>query len=337
MTALAIGTEKGGFLWRNGELTGPLFKGWKVSAWGRAPDGQYLAGLASNWFGASVHRSPDLETWEQVENGPSYEEGRKLNQIWTFCTSDSKVWAGVDEAGLFVSADSGLSWDPVPAFNEHSSRGSWSPGAGGLCAHHVLVDGDRIWVAASAVGVFRSDDGGQTFGRYDEGVPPGVTPDEDDVEEFGYCVHALAADPSRADLIWRQDHKGVFRTSDAGAHWEQIEKGLPANFGFVMVRDASSGALFTVPLEADVNRLPVDGDLAAYRSFDDGDSWERAGSGWPEGPHFTGVLRKSAATDGNGGVWLGTTGGDVYETTDAGDTWRALPFSVPRILSMAVL
>jgi photosystem II stability/assembly factor-like uncharacterized protein len=185
--------------------------------------------------------------------------------------------------------------------------------------------------------VFRSDDGGKTFGRFDEGVTPTVSPDKDEVGDLGYCVHAVVADPERSDVIWRQDHKGVYRTTDGGAHWEEIEKGLPANFGFVMVHEGSTGALFTVPLEADVNRLPVDGDLAAFRSFDGGDTWERSGSGWPSGPQYTGVLRKSATTDGNGGVWFGTTGGDVYESTDVGDTWRALPFSVPRILSVAAL
>lgn len=337
---LAIGTEKGGYLLvRNGEwsVRGPMFSGWKVSAFGQSADGTFLAALASNWFGASIHRSRDLEHWDQVEAGPSYNEesGRKLKQIWKFHTTGERTYAGVDEAGLFYSDDQGVGWSAVSALNDHPTRHGWFPGFGGLCAHQVLTDSDRLWVAISAVGVFRSDDGGKSFGRFDVGVEPTVTPNEDGTGEKGWCVHGLVADPSNPDRIWRQDHRGVYRTDDGGDNWERIENGLPSRFGFAIGRDHPSKTLFVVPLESDENRLPLDGRFAAYRSTDDGDSWEKAGSGWPEAKQFTGVLRNAIALDQEGGVALGTTAGRVYITDDIGDTWRELPFTFPRILAVA--
>lgn len=346
MRTLAIGTDKGGYLLRGTEgaweVTGPLFPGWKVTAFGRAPDGTYLAALASNWFGASVHRSSDLEEWEQVAAGPAHPEGsdRKLNQIWVFSTHQGWVYAGVDDAGLFRSEDNGLSWEPVEALNEHPTRKSWFPGAGGMCAHSILHDSDRVWVGISAVGVFRSDDGGATFERHDQGVKPTVTPEDfesGEVSQNGWCVHGLVADPDQPDHIWRQDHRGVYRTSDGGENWEQIEEGLPAGFGFAIGRDHSSKSLFVVPLQADENRLPVGGKLAAYRSRDGGDRWERSGTGWPEAPQFTGVLRKAISLDQQGGVAFGTTGGTIYSSSDAGDRWEALPFAFPRVFAVADL
>ena len=314
-----------------------MFPGWKVPAFGRTPDGTYLAGLGSNWFGAAVHRSDDLEKWDQVEQGPSYpaELGRKLTQIWTFHTSGEKIFAGVDQAGLFVSDDQGLSWEPVPGLNEHESRPTWEPGFGGLCAHHILTDGDRIWVGISAVGVFRSDNGGKTFGRFDDGVTPVGTPDEEGNGANSWCVHGLVADPENPDSIWRQDHQGVYRTTDGGGSWTRIEAGLPASFGFPIRRHHASGTLFVIPLLADENRLPAGGHLAAYRSTNDGASWSVAGTGWPEAEQFTGVLRNAMDVDEDGTVAFGTTGGQVYVSDDVGDSWQQLPFSFPRILTLA--
>lgn len=325
---VAIGTEKGAYLLGDdGSVEGPLFAGWKVTAWGRH-EGRTYAALASNWFGASIHRSDDLATWAQVDDGPEYPEGRSLEQIWTIRTVGDRMLAGVAEAGLFSSTD-GDHWSPIESFNEYPGRDEWSPGLGGLATHHILSDGPTIWLGVSAVGVFRSDDGGAGFSRKDDGVTP--------VVEDGHCVHGLALDPARHGLLWRQDHSGVYRTEDGGDHWERCENGLPANFGFPMVRDHASGRLFVVPLESDGNRLPVDGRFAAYRSDDDGDTWERSGIGWADAPQYTTVLRNAATGNGDGTIVLGTTGGSIWRTDDAGDHWWSLPHVFPRILAVELL
>lgn len=336
MTTIAVGTEKGGFIIDDDRLQEHILPGWKVTAFGKAPDGTYLLGVASNWFGAAVHRSKDLSTWEQTETGPSWPEGsdRKLNQIWFFTNVDGVFYCGVDDAGLFTSQDGGITWDPVESLNEHPSRTSWVPGAGGMCAHRLLAAGEQLWLGISAVGVFRSDDGGRTFQRKDEGVVPVVTPEEGG--ENGWCVHGLAPDPASPNRIWRQDHSGVYRTESSGDQWERIENGLPSGFGFPIVRDANTGALFVVPLEAATNRLPVEGRFAAYRTTDGGDSWHVAGKGWPDAETYAGVLRGAMTADGDGGVYIGNTSGNVWLTNDAGESWRALPFSFPRINSVAV-
>lgn len=333
-TTLGIGSEKGGFLLRREgggwTVEGPLFPGWRVTAFGSTVGG-HLAAVGSNWFGPAIHRSSDLSTWSQVI-GPEHQPGRSLEQIWTFTEADGRIYTGVAEAGVFVSEDGGDSWQPLDALNRFPGHESWSPGLGGLAAHRILVSGDTLWVGISAVGVFRSTDGGGTFVRCDTGVSTVVEEVPD-----GFCVHGLAQDPDHPDLIWRQDHSGVYRTEDGGDRWARIENGLPSSFGFAMVRDGASGHLFVVPLESDGNRLPANGRFCAYRSRDGGESWEVAGSGWPEMATYTAVLRGAAATDGAGGVFLGTTGGTVWATEDAGDHWEPLPFSFPRINAVTVL
>ncbi len=330
---LGVGTEKGGFILRHGgdgwSVSGPLFTGWKVTAWGRTPSGGYLCALGSNWFGASIHRSSDLVEWEQVESGPDHH--RELEQFWTFHTAGSRIYTGVAKAGVFSSDDEGLTWSPMADLNHYPGSDDWTPGLGGLAAHRIVTSGDRLWIAISAVGVFRSD-GGELV-RADAGVTPAV--DETEPGGPGYCVHSIVA--ASPDRLWRQDHSGVYRTDDGGDQWDRIESGLPSSFGFPIVRDRASGRIFVVPLQSDENRLPVEGRFAAYLSDDDGDSWRIAGSGWPDEPTFTAVLRGAADADGEGSIYLGTTGGNVWATHDAGDHWYALPFTGPRILSVKVL
>jgi photosystem II stability/assembly factor-like uncharacterized protein len=339
MSVLAIGSEKGGYLLRDqGEgwdVTGPVFPGWKVTSFTTTPGNAYLAALGSNWFGVSIHRSEDLESWEPVASGPELPEGRELEQVWAFAAEGGRLFAGVAQAGLFTSDDDGTSWQPVDALNRYPGNESWQPGFGGLAAHHVLTADDRIWVGISAVGVFRSDDGGETFRRCDQGISWVVGESDDDPDQ-GFCVHGLVADPADPDRIWRQDHSGVYRTFDGGDSWERIEEGLPSRFGFPIGRHHASGRLFVVPLQADENRVPVDGRFGVHASDDDGASWHVAGTGWPEGATFTAVLRRSMAIDGDR-VVVGTTGGAVWVSDDAGETWDVLPHSFPRILSVDLL
>ncbi|HKZ29593.1 MAG TPA: exo-alpha-sialidase [Acidimicrobiia bacterium] len=343
---VAVGTEKGAYLLRSDgargdwDLEGPLFKGWKVTTFGEAGDGTYLFATGSNWFGAALHRSSDLKEWTQIVDGPTWPEGgdRKLTQIWTLTRAGDTLYAGVDEAGLFRSEDHGDTWQPVDELNEHPTRSAWQPGLGGLAAHRVVVDEgdpDRIWVAISAVGVFRSDDGGASWVAKNRGVQRTV--DAEDFEDIGYCVHCIVQDPTDVNRLYRQEHRGVFRTDDGGDTWERIEEGLPAGFGFPISLDQVTGRLFVVPLESDENRLPVEGAFRVYRSDNRGDSWHISGAGHPDAATFTAVLRGAMDADQQKGIYLGTTAGKVIATADAGEAWTTLPWTLPRILSVRVL
>jgi photosystem II stability/assembly factor-like uncharacterized protein len=344
---LGIGTMKGAWFARSDDrvswqVDGPYLKGWEVTSFGQAPGGDYLLGTGSSWYGAAIHRSPDLTDWGQIVASPSYEgsEDRKLARIWTIATSGDRLYAGVADAGLFTSDDDATTWHPVPALNDHPTRSAWQPGLGGLALHRVLChpsDPDRVWVAISAVGVFATEDGGATWELRNTGVTSAGPTEEHDV---GYCVHCITADPDDPDTIWRQDHKGVYRTSDGGRSWEKIQNGIPgAGFGFPVARDRASGRLFLVPLESDEYRMPVDGNLRVYRSEDRGDSWHASGTGLPHEPTYSGVLRGAMDVDGGepGGIYFGTTTGDVWASIDTGDSWFRLPGNYPRITSIKVL
>jgi hypothetical protein len=369
MTVVAIiGTEKGAFVARaradrrNWEIEGPFFKGWKVTASGRSPSGRYFLATASQVYGAAIHTGTDLKSWRQIESGPAYppptesdakaaaaadpsEEWierariRKLNQIWTIRCGPTRHYAGVDTAGLFSSQDDGETWQPVCALNDHPTRPSWFPGAGGLCAHSVLVDEgrpDSIWCGMSAVGVWRSDDSGQSWFAKNEGVRRIVA--DQGPQEIGYCVHGLAQDPADANTIFRQDHTGMYRTRDGGDRWERIENGLVSQFGFPIAIDPHTRALFAFPLESDEYRVPVEGKFRVYRSPDAGDSWEPLGRGLPESRSYASVLRGAMTVDGldPAGVYVGSTSGDVFASADAGDSWQTLPCRLPRVLSVKV-
>ncbi len=338
-----IGTVKGGFVLRSGparktwRIEGPIFKGWKVTAAARDPNGRYLVATASVVYGAAIHLGKDLKKWRQVEDGPRYPDGgdRKLTKIWRITVGSKAIYAGVDEAGLFRSADHGTSWEPMSGLNDHPTRAKWSPGAGGLCAHAVLEDPknpDRLWCGISAVGVFRSDDGGRTWNSKNDGVPV-VIPDKD-FKEIGFCVHALVQDPDDAGTIFRQDHAGMFRTRDGGDSWERIEKGLPSRFGFPVVMDPATRALFAFPQESDEYRIACGGRFRVYRSRNGGKSWEPVTRGLPQAHVYAGVLRSAMAVDSLDpcGVYVGSTSGSFHWSADRGNTWKTLPASFPRIL-----
>jgi len=334
-----VGTEKGAFVARSDDkrswsVGGPLFKGWKATCAARGPDGRFWMGTASRVYGAALQVSEDLKEWRQVENGPAYPEGgkRTLNQVWTIVPAGERLYAGVDEAGLFQSDDGGESWQPVDSLNEHASRDAWFPGAGGLCAHVVLPQGDRLWVGISAVGAWRSDDQGATWQARNSGVRQVI--EDESFKDIGFCIHGLAPDPDERDTLYRQDHTGMYKTTDAGDTWERAMEGLPSWFGFPVVFEPRTRSVLCFPMESDEYRMPVEGRFRVYRSRDRAASWEELAEGLPAQPTYAGVLRGAMAVDGEGGVYVGSTGGAVYASADAGDTWRPLPCTLPRVLSV---
>ena len=340
---LLIGTEKGAFRCSSDgarsswTVEGPLFKGWKVTASARSASGRYLVATASQVYGPAIHTSADLRAWTQVEHGPAFSEesGHTFQQVWTFATGHDRLFAGVDEAALFVSRDDGESWQPVPALNDHPTRPAWFPGAGGLCAHTVLVDPrrpERLWCGISAVGLWRSDDDGATWHPKNHGIRCVI--EDEHHADIGYCVHKVVADPDDADTIWRQDHTGMYRSHDGGDSWERTEEGLPSWFGFPLVLDPATKHLFSFPMESDEYRLPMEGRFAIYRSRDGAATWQAMTSGLPTEPTFAGVLRGAMAVDGRspGGIYAGTTSGKLFASNDGGESWRALPCTLPRIL-----
>jgi hypothetical protein len=269
-------------------------------------------------------------------------EPEKLNKVWHILpgreSEPGVLYAGAQPATLFISTDRGESWTLNEGLYDHPQRGSWNPGAGGLCLHTILLDPKnpkRMFVAISAAGCYRSDDGGGTWAPYNKNVRADFNPDR--FPEFGQCVHKMAFHPSRPELIYQQNHCGVYRSDNAGEDWLDIGDGrLPSRFGFpIVVHPHDPLTVYVVLEQSDEYRMSVDGKFAVWRSRDAGESWQRLTAGLPENAHLV-VLRDAMATDTleDAGLYVGTDTGQLFYSRDAGDTWELLADYLPPILSV---
>ncbi len=315
------------------------------------------ASQSSGWFGQVVQRSDDGgSTWNPVGNKFGYEgepgthlfyDGTprpfEFKRVWHFepSTADvDTVYAGVEDASLFRSTNGGQDWEELPALRQHRTAPEWQPGAGGMCLHTILLDPsnpDRIFTAISAAGAFRSDDAGASWNPINQGLRSEGIPDPK--AEVGHCVHRLALHPSRPDTLFMQKHWDVMRTDDAGESWREISGNLPTDFGFVIdVHAHEPDTVYVVPITSDSHHFPVDGQLKVWRSRTGGDEWEPLTAGLPQSDCYVDVLRDAMAVDSldSCGIYFGTTGGQVYGSNDAGDTWTTIVRDLPAVLSVEV-
>jgi photosystem II stability/assembly factor-like uncharacterized protein len=360
-----VGTRKGAFILtsdgqrRQWDVAGPHFGGWEiyhVNGSPAAPDRLY-ASQTSGWFGQVLQRSEDGgRTWEAVGNEFAYDGVPGTHQWydgtphpWEFArvwhlepslTDPDTIYAGVEDAALFRSADGGLTWQELSGLREHGSGPNWQPGAGGMCLHTILLDptdASRMFVAISAAGVFRTDDAGKTWQAANRGLVSEAIPDPD--AEVGHCVHRLAMHPSRPDVLFMQKHWDVMRSDDGAGSWHEVSGNLPTDFGFAIdVHAHEPDTIYVVPIHSDSEHYPPEGKLRVYRSRTGGNEWEPLTDGLPQANCYVNVLRDAMAVDALDpcGVYFGTTGGQVYASADAGDSWTPIVRDLPAVLSVEV-
>jgi photosystem II stability/assembly factor-like uncharacterized protein len=358
-----VGTRKGAFVLSSDakrerwEIAGPHFAGWEIYHVKGSPaaPARLYASQSSGWFGQLIQRSDDGGvTWEPVGNRFDYDGVPGTHQWydgtphpWEFArvwhlepslTDPDTVYAGVEDAALFRSADGGRTWQELSGLRGHKSGASWQPGAGGMCLHTIILDpsdSERIFVAISAAGAFRSDDAGATWRPINRGLKSEGLPDPDAV--VGHCVHRIAMHPSRPSVLFMQKHWDVMRSDDAGGSWQEISGNLPTDFGFPIELHAHEpDTVYVVPIKSDSEHFPLDGKLRVYRSRTGGHEWEPLTKGLPQRDCYVNVLRDAMAVDSldSCGVYFGTTGGQVYASPDAGDTWSAIVRDLPPVLSV---
>jgi hypothetical protein len=363
---------------RDWSISGPLFTGWEIYHVKGSPadPNRLYASQSSGWFGQVIQRSSDGgKTWETPGGGPTVEAGRmprgesnkfvydvsaetgkpltthqwydgtqhpwEFKRVWHLepsPTDPDAVFAGIEDAGLFLSSDGGHSWRELAGLRGHGTGPKWSPGAGGLCLHTVLLDPAnlrRMYVAISAAGAFRTDDGGKSWRPINRGLRSPYIPDPN--AEVGHCVHHIAMHPSRPDVLFMQKHWDVMRSDDAGDNWREVSGNLPTDFGFAIdVHAHEPETIYVVPIKSDSEHFPLDGKLRVYRSRTGGNEWEELGKGLPDSHCYVDVLRDAMAVDqlDSCGVYFGTTGGQVYASADSGDNWMAIAEHLPPVLSV---
>ncbi len=348
-----VGTRKGAFVFRGDarrrawSVEGPHFIGESVHHFILDPrdDETLYATTRSDWWGPDVQRSHNWgRTWLRTKGGVRYarDAGLSVTCIWHIRpgreSEPGVVYAGVDPAGLFRSADGGATWEEVRGLNRHPTRKRWAPGAGGLIVHTILVDpanAQRMFVAISAAGVFRSDDGGRTWQPRNKGTRADFLPNK--FPDVGQCVHKLALAPNSSGLLYQQNHCGVYRSDSAGDAWADISRGLPSRFGFpIAVHPREPKTIWVLPLMSDRMRACPKGCLAVYRSANAGRSWQKQDRGLPtRNAHLT-ILREAMSTDNcdPAGVYFGTETGQLFYSRDEGRQWHLLADFLPPILSV---
>jgi hypothetical protein len=248
------------------------------------------------------------------------------------------VYAGVEDAALFESKDGGHTWQELAGLRGHGTGPKWQPGAGGMCLHSILLDpknSKRMFIAISAAGAFRTDDGGKTWKPINQGLHSQYIPDPK--AEVGHCVHHIAMHPKRPNTLFMQKHWDVMRSDDAGDSWREVSGNLPSDFGFpIDIHAHEPDTIFVVPIKSDSEHFPPDGKLRVYRSRTGGNEWEELTKGLPQRDCYVNVLRDAMTVDSldSCGVYFGTTGGQVYASTDAGDTWNPIVRDLPAVLSV---
>lgn len=345
-----VGTKKGAFLLdgdsdrRSWQIRGPFCEQWPILDLNYDPSTRtiYAAG-GSPWYGSAIWKSQDFgETWTHSSQGLTYGEGGpKLIKPWNVTSAHGSVYVGVEPAGLFRSDDGGESFVHVEGLRQHPTCAEWQPGNGGLCLHTIVphpTDPKQMWVAASAVGAFYTKDGGKSWVAQNRGLNADYLPAEKE-HEVGFCVHKMVVAPGNPNLLYQQNHQGVYRSRDGGLKWEWINEGLPSTFGFPMaVHPHDPDTIYVIPLNGDSKgRFMPDGQMAVWRSRNGGDNWEKLTNGLPEAA-YVGVLREAMDTDTlpSAGIYFGTSTGQVYCSPDGGDTWHEIASYLPPIYGVGV-
>ena len=360
-----VGTRKGAFILsadgkrERWEVTGPHFGGWEMYHLKGSPadPNRLYASQSSGWFGQQIQRSNDGgKSWEPVGNTFAYEgvpgthqwyDGTphpwEFKRVWHLEPSlddPDTVYAGAEDAALFRTTDGGTTWHELAGLREHNTGSQWQPGAGGMCLHTIVLDPSdpkRMYIAISAAGAFRTDDGGKTWRPINRGLKSEYIPDPD--AEVGHCVHRIAMHPSRPGVLFMQKHWDIMRTDNAGDSWSEVSGNLPSDFGFpIDVHAHEPDTVYVVPIKSDSEHYPPEGKLRVYRSRSGGNEWEALTNGLPQRDCYVNILRDAMAVDqlDSCGVYFGTTGGQVYVSPDGGDHWHTIVRDLPAVVSVEV-
>jgi hypothetical protein len=358
-TLLLVGTVKGAFILRSRDRktwtrSAVLFPGMQVYALCHDPrSGRLLAGVSHPFFGTNVRYSDDLgKTWvEPKEANIKFPEDAglvrsdvsatephkaKLDNVWQLVpgVEPGRIWAGVQPAALFKSGDGGATFEMVRTLWDHPHRAKWNPGAGGLCLHTIVphpADGKTVHVAISAAGVYRTDDGGQTWAAKNKGVRVDFAPEK--YPEFGQCVHKIARHPSAPDRFYMQNHGGLYRSDDAGESWHDVAHGVPSDFGFSMVvHPHDPDTAFIAPLNQEMRAGPG-GKLRIYKTTDGAKSWKPLTGGLAQKDAYETILRDGMACDAGepAGVYFGTRSGKVFASRDEGASFAVIADALPAV------
>ena len=350
---LLVGTMKGAFLFRsdasreNWEEAGPYFPGRSIYALaydGRNGRQKLWAAVNSPYWGSFLSSSSDFgKTWSDPETyNIKFPEGSdvSLKQIWQIVNDPhdkDTLYCGVEPAALFKSKDGGASWSLNQGLFDHPHRTQWQPGGGGLCLHTILPDpsnAKRMHVAISTGGVYRTDDGGESWAPHNKGICARFMPPDQQYPEWGQCVHKVVSHPSNPNRMFLQHHWGVYRSDDAGELWQDIGKGLPSDFGFAIEMDPNdANTVYIIPIESDEFRCTPEGKLRVYRTKNGGESWEPLTNGLPQEDALETILRDNMQADASKptGLYFGTRSGKVFGSNNGGDSWTLIKDGLPPI------